>query len=245
MQNFLLNLNDSYRISLFSIPHIILIIVTLLIVTIVICKKNIFKNLSEKQKKVIRYTFGSILVLNMIIRRGSFIYYGVYDWHRNLDINFCNFTSIMFIIYCVSGNKKILNISYHMSFIGPFIAILLPSYNLLPNSYSFYSFLLIHHIIFIFNFIFIFMEDLKWEKKLMPKVLEFLLIYFSTIFVFDYCFNVNYNLPSTFINNSLLNISLINNLSANNISVFIIYFLIIMGLLLLGNKVLKILTKKN
>jgi len=244
MREFLLNFNNNYSITLFSAPHIGLMLITFLLLIFVIYNKNRLKDLSTKTKKIIRYTFGFILLLNMTIRRGSFIYYGVYDWHYHLDINFCNFTSILFMIYCFTGNKKILNVCYHMAFIGPLLAIILPSYNLVPLGYSFYSFIIIHHLLFVFGFIFLFFEEIDWNKKQMIKVIEFLSIYYSVIFVFDHCFNVTYNYPLTFVNASITKISFISYLANNNIIVFIIYFIVLFSLLLLGNITLKKLTKK-
>jgi len=243
MREFLLNYNNSKTISLFSFCHILMICITLLLIITIILNKNKFIKLNDRDRIIIRYIFGIILILNMIIRRGSFIFYGVYDWHYHLDINFCNFTSIMFILYTFTGNKKILNICYHMSFIGPFLAIIMPSYNLNPLGYSFYSFVLLHHIIFIFSFIFIFTEKLEWTNKLLFNVIEFLIIYYVTIFVFDYFFKVNYNFPLTFVNKSLIKLPIISNIVDNNIIVFVISFIVIIMLLLLGNIILKKITK--
>lgn len=245
MEKFLLNLNENYNISLFSPFHMILILITMLIVSIIILNRKKITSLSSTKKKIIRYSFGVLLIINMIIRRGSFIFYDVYSWERHLDINFCNFTSILFILYCFSGNKKILNIAYHMSFIGPLIAIFLPSSNLLPQTYSFYSFILLHNIVFIFSFIFMFIENIKWEKDLKYKFYKFLLIYYSIIFVFDYSFKVNYNLPLTFVNNSLLQVPVINFVCTNIYTSYMVYILIMVSLSSLGNQILKRLTKKD
>ncbi len=242
MREFLLNLNSEYQISLFSVPHIILTLITLMLVLLIINKRKIFVNLSDNKKKIIRLSFGILLLINLFVRRGSYIYYGVYDWHYNLDINFCNFTSIIFIFYCFSNNKKVLNICFHMAFVGPLLLIILPSSNLNPLGYSFYSFILIHHIVFIFAFIFIFMDNFKSDESQMFDVIRFLIIYYTVIFTFDYIYSVNYNYPLTFVNSLFINQSFFCNIFDNNIIVFIIYFFVITIMLVLGNKVLKIIT---
>lgn len=239
MRSFFLNINNGYFINLFSIMHILLIILVGCVLFIVIKNKNFFSNLSNKNKRTLRLLFGILLIINMLIRRGSFLYYGVYDWHKHLDINFCNFTSIVFIIYSFTGNKKILNCAYYMSFIGPFIAILLPSTNLNPLGYAFYSFLLIHHIIYIFSFIFMFMEGLKWDNKNLWRTVEFLIIYFIVVFIFDISFGVNYNQPLTFVNNIILRNNFLYTLSQNSIIVYTLYFFIISLQLFIADKVAK------
>lgn len=183
MKRFLLNQNTNLIISIFSKYHIGLIILTFLLVCLIINNKEKFINMNEKKKKVLRYTLAGILIINFILRRGSFIYYGVYNWKYHLDINFCNFTSIMFLTYSLTGNKKIYEICYYMAFIGPFVSILCPSVNFSPLNYSFYSFIILHHIIFIFNIMFMYAEKLEYKKNALKKIIIFLVIYFSAIYL--------------------------------------------------------------
>lgn len=204
MKGFLLNQHTNLIISIFSKYHIGLIILTFLLVCLIINNKEKFINMNEKKKKVSRYTLAGILIINFILRRGSFIYYGVYNWKYHLDINFCNFTSIMFLTYSLTGNKKIYEICYYMAFIGPFASILCPSVNFSPLNYSFYSFIILHHTIFIFNIMFMYAEKLEYKKNALKKIIIFLVIYFSTIYLFDFIFNTTYNMPNSFLNKAIL-----------------------------------------
>lgn len=204
MKSFFLNQNKNLFISLFSKYHISLIILTFLIVCLIINNKEKFLNINDKNKKILRYTLAGILIINFILRRGSFIYYGVYNWKYHLDINFCNFTSIMYLIYSLTGNKKIYEICYYMAFIGPFSSILCPSVDFSPLNYSFYSFIILHHIIFIFNIMFMYTEKLEYKKNALKKIIIFLVIYFSTIYLFDFIFNTTYNMPNSFLNKAIL-----------------------------------------
>lgn len=240
---FFLNQNNNYIIDLFSKYHLILILLTFLFSVLIILNKEKFKQMNETRKKRIRIVFALILIVNLIIRRGSFIYYGVYNWHYHLDINFCNFTSILFIIYGLSGNKKLYRICYYMAFIGPLLSVIAPSANMKPLNYSFYSFLLIHHFVFIFNIIFMYMEDLKYHKKDFLKVIIFLLIYFTLIYAFNYFMGTEYNMPLTFFNNIFLNNSFIKELSYNNFVVFAIFIFINILMLSIGKYSLKYLNK--
>lgn len=244
LREFFLNLNNTSSITLFSIPHILMISITFILAFIIIYKRYKISKIPPKLYNIMRILFGIVLVLNFILRRGSFIYYNVYNWRIHLDINFCNFTSIMTIIYCFTNNKKILNICYHMAFIGPLIAIILPSYNLMPYGYAFYSFLILHNGVFLFILFSIFANKLEWSKERRFQTIKFLIIYYVIIFTFDYFFKVNYNMPLSFVNVSITNIPFINFLANNNVIVFCIYFIIIFALTYLGNYSLKFFSQK-
>jgi len=245
MKDFFLNNNKNLIISIFSDYHIALIILTFLIICLVINNRNIFINMDIKNKKRIRHSLAIILLINLVLRRGSFIYYGVYDWHYHLDINVCNFTSILFIIYGLTGYKKIYNLCFYMCFIGPLLSILLPSVNLSPLNYSFYSFVIIHHVIFIYNIIFMFNENLKIEKNNIKNVILFLIIYFFIIYIFNLIFKTTYNMPLTFLNNDIENIDIFSKiLTITNIEYFIMIGLIIF-LIMFATKILKIFNYKK
>ena len=243
MINFFLNQNNNFVIELFSIYHFLFIFVTFLIIDLIILDKDKFLNLNIKQKKNIRFLLSTILIINFILRRGSFIYYGVYNWKYHLDINFCNFTSLLFFLYCITGSKKIYSICYYFAFIGPLLSILIPSSNLSPLNYSFYSFLILHHIIFIFNIIFMFIENYKYNKKDLQNTILFLLLYIIIIYIFNFIVNTTYNMPLTFVNINILNLNFINILLDIKYIEFFIMFLVIYLLIYSGKIFLKYFNK--
>ena len=165
IENILKNNYNYGKIELFSIGHIIMVLITILFSIYVLKNNNKISNLNTKQVQNIRVILASILIINMIVRRGSYIYFGYYDWHYNLDINFCNFTSILFLIYLLTSNKKIYNYCYYMIFVGPLLSIILPSTNLYLSNYSFYSFLIIHHLLFVSNLIFMCIEKKDYLRN--------------------------------------------------------------------------------
>jgi len=128
-----------------------------------------------------------------------------------------------------------------MSFIGPLIAIIIPSVNLSPLNYSFYSYIIIHHLIFIFNIMFMYIENIKFNEKEYNKTIIFLIIYFSIIKIFNLVLKTTYNNATSFVNENL-NINFILN---NQILTAIIYILIIFILLNVGKLFLRIFNEKN
>lgn len=229
---FWVNQNNNYIIELFSFCHLLLIGITIIIVVLLYFNKKKISNISDRRKRIIRIIIGTILLLNIILRRGSFWYYNVYDWRNHLDINFCNFTSILFIIYSFSGNKSIYNICYYMTFIGPLLSILFPSTNLKLFNYSFISYLIIHHLIFLYNYFLMYAERKKYNKKDLLNATLFIIMYFIIVYVFNIIFGTNYNLPTTFLNPYF--IDMLNKLNINNYLLFLGFGVIVIMFLKIG-----------
>jgi len=244
MDKFLLNQNYDLKIELFSILHLLFIVVVLLSILIIIKIKDKLKKLNKFKNKKYRVILATILIINFILRRVSFMYYGVFDYKYDLDLGFCDFTSVLFLIYSITGNKKIYSLCFYMTFIGPLLSILLPSFDITPINYSFYSFLIIHHLIFIFNLVFLYIEDYKYNKKDFIRFIIFLLIYTLIVYMFNTIFNTTYNKPILFINDMIKNTTLIKVLSITDFTPYIAFYLTIIILSMFGKESLKRLNKK-
>ena len=212
-------------INIFSIYHILLVLITFLIVLLIIKYHKYFVGLSSSQKKKVRYLLAALLIANFALRRGSFLYYGVFDWKSHLDIGFCNITWAMFLIFSLTGSKKIYNICYYMTFIGPVSAILLPSVNLSPSNYSFFSFIIIHHLILIFNFVFYLSEG--QEEFGIKGFIPFITLYLIIINVFNIIFKTDYNAPVSFVNSLILNNTFIHHLAQLEVFPYIMEFVVV------------------
>jgi len=243
MKSFFLNQNNDLIIEIFSLEHFLLILLTLLFSLLLIINKQKFINLNYKGKRKLQLILAFILFINFILRRGTFIYYNVYDWHYHLDINFCNFTSILYFVYFIFDNKKIYKICYYMTFVGPLLAILLPSVNITPLNYSFYSFLILHHFIFIVNIVFIYVENIKFNNNEFYHIVVFIAIYFFGIYIFNIFFDTKYNIATGFINNNIINSRFMKLLLYNNTTTFVSYCCVNLILLFLAKILLRKLNK--
>lgn len=234
LRQFFLNQNDDMLIEPFGIIHLILIIITFLIMLI------IYKKREKMNLKTSRIILSVILVINLILRRGSFIYYKVYDYHNHLDINFCNFTALLMLTYSLTGNKKLYKYCYYMVFIGPLLSMLFPCITFSLKNYSFYSFLILHHVLFIFNFVFYLKEDILFSKEDLIKVIKFIFGYFIIVYLIDILFKFDYNMIDTFINQDIF---IINYL--RNYGLIVSYLIMIIVIILLVKLASFILMKKN
>ncbi len=244
LRYFFLNESSNIDIKIFGIYHFFLVFITFFASYLIIKNKKYFINMNSKKKKKMRIFLALLLIINLILRRGSYLYYGVYSPEYNLDIGFCNFTSIMFIIYGLTGSKKIYPICYYMAFVGPLLSIIFPASNFSWEGYSFYSFLIIHHLVFIFNIAFMFTEKLNYSLFDFSKTIKFLVAYFIVIIFINNMFNFSYNEPLEYVNSSIENLQLFQGIAKSSFLLYLLEIVIIAIQLMIGKIFLKYIKNK-
>lgn len=246
MKRFLLNTNTSNLIfESFSFIHIISIILVVIVFILILYNKKKLISINKSNKKIIRIIFGLILVIFYIIRRGSFLYYGVYNWKNHLSLGFCNMTSLLFIFYCFTGNKKIYNICYYCTFSGPLLSILIPSVNIGINNYAFINFIMIHHFIFLMNLLFCIFEKKKSSKKDFITAYIIMIMYMFFCYSFNYIFGTHYNYLDNFLNDYIRNLNFVSKIINYDSLGFIILVMIGTGMVLLGYNFLKLIESEE
>lgn len=223
----------------FNVVHGITLFAVFIVFISILYNKKRIGNIGNVNKKRIRIIFGIILMVFFILRRGSFIYYDVYTWKLHLDIEFCSMTSIMFIIYCLGGNKKIYNICYYCAFCGPLLSILIPVVDIGINNYSFINFIMIHHVVFLMNIVFAIFEKHIFSRKKAIIAHGFMIMYILACYGFNIIFGTQYNFLTQLVIDSLQGINIIN-LIVNSIPMNIMVLLLISSLLIMfGSYILK------
>lgn len=211
---------------MFNITHFIILFITYISMLIILYNKNRLKKISDINKKRIRISFGIILLVSWIIRRGSFIYYDVYNVKNHLDLGFCNMNVILFIFYCFTGNKKLYKFCYYSTFVGPLLSILFPAVTTSINNYSFIAFILNHNILFLMNLIFCIFEELKQESTNVKIVFLIGYIYVFSTNILDIIFDLSYNKLIGFISNKYIQNGIVLYVSNNLIISMIVYALV-------------------
>lgn len=243
MRNFFLNMNNNAIIfNAFSFLHVISLVITFILFIIILYNKKQLRNTNPVIKKRIRIVFGIILCIFYILRRGTFIYYGVYNWKYHLSLGFCNMTNILFIIYCFTGNKKICNLCYYCAFCGPLLSILFPVINISINNYSFINFIVIHHIVFLMNIVFAIFEDKEYSVKDMVWACGIIITYVLFCYGFNLIFGTKYNLLSQFVIDSVKKIDIVFRIINSKFLNNMVLLFIGMIMVLIGGRVLKLLT---
>lgn len=229
---------------MFNITHFIILFFTYVSMLIILYNKNKLKSISNINKKRIRIIFGIVLLVAWIIRRGSFIYYDVYNIKYHLDLGFCNMNVLLFIVYCLTGNRKVYMFCYYFTFVGPLLSILFPAVTTSINNYSFVVFILNHNILFLMNLIFCIFEGLKPEKNNIKVIFLIGYLYVFITNILDIIFNLNYNKLIGFISDRYAHNELVSYVSNNFIMPLIIYFFVAYICVLIANYMLNVIGGK-
>ena len=190
MREFFVNEEIGIPFHLFDLTHISLIVLLLIILSLIIVNRNKLQNI--KHKKALKVTFAVILITNMCILYGGYLFYGVYDWKLHLPLHFCFITGNLFSLSMIFGWKKLYKVVYFWVFVGPLPAILWPDNTSCFDNYLFYHYIISHHCLLIFNLIVYYMDKIKIEKKDVVKSLLCANIVFGIMIIFNMIFGTNY-----------------------------------------------------
>lgn len=148
---------------LFGIVHFGCI--TFLIILLILIYKNRNKIKKIKRKKKIKIIMFIILISNMLIWYGSYIYYGIYDIKIHLPLHFCFIAGNLFMIYLLTGLRKLYKITFFFTFIGPLPAVIFPDLVSSFDAYIFYQYFISHHLLMAFSYFVLYMDDFHITKK--------------------------------------------------------------------------------
>lgn len=241
MKNYFLNYNQGINFFIFNNYHLILLFMTFAISLYLLFNYSFFKKMNNQTKKKIRIIYGFLLLVLFVIRRGSFLYFDVYNWKNHLDIGFCNFINLIFIIYCFTGDKKIYKICYYGAFMGPLVALMFPVINISINNYAFLVFVILHNVTFIMNLIFVMCEDIKYSKKDFVNTILIFFVYYCLTLVFNNIFNTNYNLLNNLLASNLKDILIVNVILNNRVLEMFFMIISMIFLMFIGRQLLIIL----
>ena len=166
----------------------------ILIISLIMVYKYRYKikNIKDENKKKIRLTMFIILISNMLIWYGSYIYYGVYDIRVHLPLHFCFIAGNLFMIYLLTLNRKLYKVVFFLTFIGPLPAVI---YQDLVSSFDyfvFYQYFISHHLLMIFSYFILYMDDFTIKLKDVFRTFVWANIIFITMMIINQIFGTNY-----------------------------------------------------
>lgn len=150
------------------------------------------KNKNEKSKNKIRMIMFIILISNMLIYYGSYIYYGVYDIRVHLPLHFCFIAGILFKIYLLTKSKKLFHVVFFFTFIGPLPAVIYPSLVSSFDYFVFYQYFISHHLLMIFSYFIFYMDDHRIRLNDVFWTYIWANVIFITMMFVNYIFKTNY-----------------------------------------------------
>ncbi len=196
MKNFLLSRNDNFPFKMFGIQHLIMTLVTIVLFIIVYKLKDNKILRQPKNYKKIRIIIAMIILLNMFIYRGSYLYYGEYDIKVHLSLYFCHIVNYLFVFSLILNYKPFYKIIYGLSWMGLFWGVIFPDITRGIDCFAFYTLFISHHLELVFVTLIMSINKLKFVfKDLLKSLVSGILILFTT-YIINYDLGTSYNRPS-------------------------------------------------
>lgn len=183
-----------------------ILITVLTLVIIYICRHKI-KKISDKNMKRLRFFIIVIILLNMILYRGSYIYYRVYNIKVHLSLYYCHLINYFFV-FCLYINKKTLyRIVYTLIWVGAFWTVLFPDISGGIDCFIFYSSFISHNMILCFVTFIVVANNVELSIFDLIKAIFICFVIFFVTYIINIDFGTNFNSPYSILKD-YVNISL-------------------------------------
>ncbi len=189
MKNFFAGVPN--RLELFGGIHITLTVIFVLLgIALYFC--------ADKLKKfghfaAIRRICAGILAANMLLHYASRIILGIWRFEEDLPLHICFVVNFFMIYILLSDNfGELYRVIYFFTFIGPLPAIIWPDLNFSYDSYTFWQFVISHHVMLLCSLYCLFV--LEYKTKIKYVIPAFLIgnTYVGAVWVFNKSFGTNY-----------------------------------------------------
>lgn len=181
--------------KLFGRIHFGCILITLASLVMIFLLRKRIKNMPMKSKKRILKIAACMMLCNMIIYNITKLYYGTFDYKKDLPFHLCFVSGYLFMYGILFDNKEILKMTFFLSFIGPLPAMIYPELPSAFDSMRFYEYFISHHFFMISSFFCFFAYDLdiSWKDVvrtyLFASALFFLMMPINKIWGCNYVFS--------------------------------------------------------
>ncbi len=192
LREFFLDEKPGIPFQLFGSIHFGCLAVLLIALVMIYKYRNKIKQINSHHKKKIRHIMFAILIGNMLIYYGSYIYYGVYDIRVHLPLHFCFIAGNLFMIYLLTQSKKLYHIVFFLTFIGPLPAVIYPDLVSSFDYFVFYQYFISHHLLMIFSYFILYMDDHTIGLNDVFWTYIWANVIFITMMIVNYIFGTNY-----------------------------------------------------
>lgn len=190
IREFFLDEVVSIPFHLFGIIHFGCLAILIFLLIAIYRNRNKIKQI--KNKKKIKIAMFILLMINMLIWYGSYIYYGIYDIRIHLPLHFCFIAGNLFMLYLITGWKSLYKVTFFFTFIGPLPAVLFPDLVSSFDAYIFYQYFISHHLLMVFSYFTFYMDDITITYKDAVKTFIWGNILFITMMNVNEIFGTNY-----------------------------------------------------
>lgn len=188
MAEFFIGVPD--RLELFGELHIALGFFVIAAALIIYFFRHRLRALPQRK---IRIAMAAVLGGNMAVHYISKLLLGVWRFDTDLPLHICFITNFLIIYILLTDNKSnIYRIVYYFTFIGPLPAMIWPDLDYGWQSYTFYQFVISHHIMLLISLYCLFVLDYRVElRSALPAFVGGNTVIFA-VAVFNRIFGTNY-----------------------------------------------------
>ncbi len=181
------------RLELFGTVHISLSIITVLLAAVIFLSRHRLKKLNSKSSRFPRIAMATILAANMAVHYISKLVLGIWRFDTDLPFHICFITNFFLIFILLTDNKHDLyRIIYYFTFIGPLPAMIWPDLDYGWQSYTFYQFIISHHVMLLISVYCLFVLDYRVELRSALHAFVFGNGFIIAVSVFNLVFETNY-----------------------------------------------------
>lgn len=195
MKDFLLSIDSNFPFEIFGKQHMLMLIITLYLFVIVFIFRKRLSKMNERQFNILRKVCAFIILFNMLIYRGSYIYYGIYDIKIHLSLYYCHIVNYLVVIALLINYNPFYKIVYGLSWIGTIWAVIFPDLSSGVDCFGFYTCFISHNLLLFFVITIVVIKHIKYNFKDFIKSLIIAIIIFSLTNVVNYDFGTNFNSP--------------------------------------------------
>lgn len=192
LREFFVNETPKFIFKQFGLIHNIFILIPIIGLIIVYLNRKKFSKIpKEKSKKMLKIC-AIILLLNMLVYTFGFLYYGVFDYKRNLPFHLCFIANYMFMYGIIFEKEWILKYTIFLCFIYLIPAILWPDFISTIDNLEWWQYVISHHFFIIVSFFSYYALGYTVERK------DYINTFFLTnalmliMYPFNLTFDTNY-----------------------------------------------------
>lgn len=192
LREFFVNEHPHVLFHQFGWLHDFFIAIPIIAVIIIYLNRNKIAAIPKDTTWKILKISAVILLVNMIIYTFGNLYFGSFDYKKDLPFHLCFIANYMFMYGCLFKKEWIFRFTIFLCFIGPIPAILWPDLVSTIDNFNFWQYVISHHFFLSISFFSYYALGYRVEKK------DFIKTFFLTNFLmlimypFNLIFKTNY-----------------------------------------------------
>ncbi len=179
------------RLELFGGVHIALSVIFLLLAVCLYLFADRIRKFGHFT--AVRRVCAGILAVNMLLHYSSRLILGIWRFEEDLPLHICFVVNFFMIYILLSDNfGGLYRVIYFFTFIGPIPAIIWPDLNYSMDSYTFWQFVISHHVMLLCSLYCLFVLEYKTKMKYIIHSFIIGNTYIGAVWIFNRTFGTNY-----------------------------------------------------